>query len=104
MAPWPFHDLHSFKDYVSFVRLCTPDEYPVREGFGQDGQWTLDIAFEGLRYGLMLTTKEKGELPVLATCRAMVEEAYNHYREGRMRDGFFKLQEMEKLLRKLPSQ
>src|SRR5258708_1730462 len=97
MTGWHFHDLHGFKDYVAFVRLCSPDEYPT------DEQWTLELAFEGLRYGLALTAQEKGELPVLDVCGNMVEAAYAHYREGRMREGFFKLQEMEVLLKTLPS-
>lgn len=104
MAHFPFTDLHSFKDYVSFVYICAPDRFPEREGVEPNERWTLDLAFEGLRYGLSLAAKEKGDLPIFATCRAMVEEAYNHYREGRMREGFFKLEEMGKLLRKLPSQ
>lgn len=104
MATWPFHDLHGFKDYISMVYIRAPDRFREREGYGPDEQWTLDLAFEGLRHGLAITAKEKGELPVLATCRAMVEEAYNHYREGRVREGCFKLQEMAKLIRKLPSQ
>ncbi len=103
MTHWHFHDLHGFKDYVTFVYLCAPDHFPEREGFGPDEQWTLDLAFEGLRHGLSLTATEKGELPVVATCRSMVEEAYTHYGEGRMREGFFKLEEMEKLLKTLPS-
>ncbi|HEY2787767.1 MAG TPA: hypothetical protein VGJ05_22610 [Fimbriiglobus sp.] len=76
----------------------------MREGLASYEQWTLDLAFDGLRYGLDLTAKEKGELPFLATCREMVEEAYGHYRGGRMREGFFKLQEMENILKKIPSQ
>jgi hypothetical protein len=104
VAKFPFTDLHSFKDYVAFVRLCAPDEFPEREGLAPDERWTLDLAFDGLRYGLDLTAKEKGDLPVLTRCRGMVEEAYEHYRAGRMREGFFKLQEMEKNLKKLPSQ
>lgn len=80
-----------------------PDEFPVREGLAPDKQWTLDLAFEGLRCGLKLTAKEKGELPALATCVIVVEEAYRHYCAGRMREGYFKLQEMEKLIKKLPS-
>lgn len=103
MASWHFHDLHGFKDYISFVYISAPDRFQEREGYGPNDQWTLDLAFEGLRHGLAITAKKKGELPVLATCRAMVEEAYTHYREGRDRDGCLKLQEMAKLIRKLPS-
>jgi hypothetical protein len=104
MAPWPFHDLHGFKDYISFVYIRAPDRFREREGYGPDEQWTLELAFEGLRHGLDITAKEKGELPVLEKCRAMVEEAYVHYREGRMREGSFMLQDMAKLIRKLRSQ
>jgi hypothetical protein len=86
------------------VYLCAPDHFPARESVGPNEQWTLDLAFEGLRHGLSLTSKEKGELPVLTTCRSLVEKAYADYREGRMRDGFLTLEEMERLLMKLPSQ
>jgi hypothetical protein len=104
MKRWHFHDLHGFKDFVTFVGMCAPDQFPVRDFLPPDEQMTLDRAFDGLRYGLDLTAREKGELPVLATCRGMVEEAYAHYRGGRMREGFFKLQEMENILKKIPSQ
>ena len=104
VAYFPFTDLHSFKDYISFVYICAPDEFPEREGVSPDEQWTLDLAFEGLHYGLKLTADEKGNLPVLTTCRALVDEAHVHYHEGRMREGFFTLEAMAKLIRKLPSQ
>lgn len=31
-AKFPFNDLHSFKDYVGFVRMCAPELFPYREG------------------------------------------------------------------------
>ncbi len=104
MAHFGFTDLHSFKDFVAFVRLCAPSDFPVEDYLKPDEQMNLDRAFDGLRYGLKLTAEEKGDLPVLATCRALVEEAYALYRDDRMRDGYFKVQEMEKLLKKIPSQ
>lgn len=104
MKNWGFHDLHSFKDYAGFVRLCAPDEFPVEDFLPPEEQMMLDRAFDGFRYGLNLTGRELGELPVLVRYRNMVEEAYQHYCGGRMREGFFKLQEMENLLKKVPSQ
>ena len=62
------------------------------------------MAFEGLRFGLKIAVEEKGTMPVFATCEKLVEEAYACYREGRMREGFFKLDEMQKLLKKIPTQ
>lgn len=99
-----FSDLHSFKDYVGFVKLCAPDDFPPREGVGPTDQWTLDLAFEALRLGLRMATEEKGERDEFTQGESLVEEAYAAYRDGRMRDGFFKLEELQKLLKKVPSQ
>ncbi len=98
-----FSDLHSFKDYVGFVKLFAPDEFLPREGVGADDQWTLDLAFEGLRLGLTMAVEEKGKRVELTRGRALVEEAYAAYRDGNVRDGFFKLEELQKLLKKVPS-
>lgn len=103
MRKFPFHDLHGFKDYVAFVQTYAPDRYPVRDGRPVADQWSLDLAFEGLRHGLDIAVKEKGELPVLPRCRELVDEAYAHYLAGRKREGFFTLSEMEKLLNTIPS-
>ncbi len=99
-----FSDLHGFKDYIIFVSTCAPNRFPKRDHRPPEEQWTLDLAFAGLRYGLQLTAAEKGELPILAVCRQLVEEAYAFYREGRRREGFFKLEEVAKLLKAIPSQ
>jgi hypothetical protein len=104
VAHFGFHDLHSFKDYVSFVRLCAPIDFPIEDYLGPDDQWTLERAFEGLRHGLVIASAEKGVLPVFATCSILVNEAYQAYRNGNVRDGYRKLQEMETMLRKLPVQ
>ena len=34
---------------------------------------------------------------------SLVEEAYAAYRNGQLREGFFKLEELQKLLKKVPS-
>ncbi len=104
MRKFPFHDLHGFKDYAGFVRLCAPNMFPTRDGRPAEDQWTLELAFEGLRHGLCLTAKEKGELPILLRCRELVEEAYVHYQAGREREGFLTLREMQNLLKTIPSQ
>lgn len=100
---FPFSDLHSFKDYVGFVKLCAPDEFPHREGVGPADQWTLDLAFEGLRLGLRMATEEKGERDEFRQGELLVEDAYVAYQEGRVRDGFRTLEELQKLLRNVPS-
>jgi len=105
MARFPFTDLHSFKDFVGFVQIsATVGDFPERDGLPPDEQWTLDLAFEGLRLGLKMAEEEKGPKPVFVQCKQLVEEAYAHYRQGQMPEGYKKLDEMQKLLRKIPSQ
>ncbi len=102
-AVFPFSDLHSFKDFVGFVKLCAPDEFPLREGVGPGDQWQLDLAFDGLRLGLRMAVAEKGERDEFTRCESLVEDAYAAYCDGRVRDGFFKLEELQKLLKKVQS-
>jgi hypothetical protein len=104
MAKFGFSDLHSFKDYVGFVKLCAPNLFPPREGVGPDEQWSVELAFEGLRLGLKISSEEKGALPTFETCGRLVQDAQIDYLEGRPREGFTKLDQMQKLLRKIPSQ
>ena len=103
IAPFPFTDLHSFKDFAVFVQTYLPDKFHPREGVHMDDQWTLDLAFQGLRLGLRMASKEKGMRPEFTAAESRVEEAYANYRDGRTREGFFKLAEVQKLLKKVPS-
>jgi hypothetical protein len=103
-AHFAFSDLHSFKDYVGFVKLCAPDKFPVEEWASPAEQLTLDLAFEGLRLGLRMAVEEKGEREEFTKGKVLVDHAYAAYRDGRVRDGFFKLEDLEKVLRKVPSQ
>jgi hypothetical protein len=104
MAKFPFTDLHSFKDYVIYVQTYLPDRFRPREGAGPEDQWSLELAFRGLREGLNLAVREKGPKPVFEECEKLVSAAYDEYRAGHVREGFFKLEEVNKLLRKVPSQ
>ena len=98
-----FTDLHGFKDYVVYVLSCAPDLFPEEDWASPEDQMNLDRAFVGLRYGLDLTAKEKGDSEVVAKCRELVEEAYAEYVAGRDMGGQRKLEEMDELLKKLPS-
>jgi len=102
-AQFPFSDLHSFKDYVVFVQTYLPDRFRPREGVAPSDQWTLDLAFEGLRLGIRTAIEEKGPRQEFTQAATIVDDAYAAYRAARVRDGFFKLQELENLLKKVPS-
>ena len=104
LAKFPFTDLHGFKDYVIYVQTYLPDRFPPRQAVGPEDQWTLELAFRGLREGLALAVAEKGDKPVFKECGRLVEEAHEQYRTGHQREGFFKLEEVNKLLKMVPSQ
>ena len=101
MTRFPFHDLHSFKDYAAFVRMCAPDQFPNREGVPVNDQWTLELAFDGLKEGLSLAISEKGRRDDLVQCTDLIDEAYRHYELGRRKEGFIALNQVQKILRKI---
>jgi hypothetical protein len=95
------NSLRELINFIAYVVLYGPDEFPTREWRRPEEQLNLDRAFEELRHGLTCAAKEVGELPEIATARVMLEEAYTHYREGRINPGAWKLQEMSQLLEKI---
>lgn len=95
---FPFNDLHSFKDYVGFVALCAPDLFPVREGVSAEDQWTLELAFKGLRAGLDLSIREKGNRPQFERARQLFDAALASYCTSDVHGGYRSLDEAKKLL------
>ncbi|WP_299343245.1 hypothetical protein [uncultured Pseudoxanthomonas sp.] len=101
MARFPFNDLHSFKDYIGFVKLCSPDLFPNREGVGLDEQWSLSLAFQGLREGFAYLA---GKRDLLATCIDLTDRAYSAYVSGEARRGYELLEEMHCKVKAVRSQ
>jgi hypothetical protein len=99
-----FDDLHGFKDFVTEVITGAPGDFMQMDWLKPEEQMNLERAFVGLRYGLQITASEKGESALLDTSRQLVEAAYRDYRSGDEVAGQAKLEQMEKLIRKLPSQ
>jgi hypothetical protein len=66
-------------------------------------QRSLQLAFEGLRVGMGMAVKEKGALPVFADCQKLFEEAHAEYLARHVKQGYFKLGEAKKLLKKIPT-
>jgi hypothetical protein len=95
----PFSDLHSFKDFVGFVKLCAPDMFPVREGVSASEQWNLELVFEGLDVGLAIAGREGVSASLVSQCQSLFEVALAHYRAGRLQDGFNSLEAAQRILR-----
>ena len=100
MPEFPFSDLHSFKDFVAFVRLCAPDRFPAREGVAKEYQWSLDLAFAGLREGLTYLPQNH---KAFAECCRFFDEAYGLYKQNDYRSGALKIGEAQKILRRIPT-
>ena len=101
MAKFPFNDLHSFKDYVGFVKLCSPDLFPEREGVGKNEQWSLPLAFQGLREGFAFLPHKSS---LLDDCNDLTERAYIAYWSGDARGGYALLDEMHRKIKTIRSQ
>ena len=87
-----------------YVQTYLPDRFPYQDWLGPDEQMTFDRAFLGLREGLALCVKEKGDLPIFRQCSGLVDEADEAYRAGEKRDGFAKLGQVSDLLNTVGSQ
>ena len=101
MAKPRCQNLGKLIDFIAVVVLSAPDKFIKRDWLKPEEQLNLDRAFEELRHGLDCAVKEVGELPAIITTRAMLEEAYTHYREGRINPGAWKLQEISQILEKI---
>jgi len=101
---WHFSDFHAFKDYVGFVKLYAPDQFPPREGGPESEQWTLALAYEGLLHGLQLAASEGVHNSVLSECRTLFDTAFEYYRADNLRDGFKSMEAAQRSLRRVPSQ
>ena len=51
-----------------------------------------------------MAVEEKGPKPVFDQCRQLVEQAYQHYKAGEKDAGWYALEEVRKLLRKVRTQ
>lgn len=99
-----FRDLYGFKDFVGYVFLCAPDEFPADDWLEPEQQMTCERAFLGLRYGLGLAVAEQGESDLLKQCHELVEDAAVKFSSGDNSGGRAALDEVRSLLKRLPSQ
>jgi len=98
LQDFPFDDLHGFKDFVTFVGLCAPDDFPIRDNRSKEEQWTLVLAFQGLKEGMSMARREKGDRPGFDRCDKLIDEAYEQFAAGNRKGGFVAIQEVRRIL------
>lgn len=101
----PIHwceNLDEVIDFIAGVVIRAPNRFPKEDFLKPEEQLNLDRAFDELRYGLDRVSEDLGESSEIVTARTMLEEAYTHYREERIKEGAWRLQDMSQLLEKMP--
>jgi hypothetical protein len=94
---FPFDDLPSFKDYVGWVQVWSPDAFPSTAKQSAEEQWTLESAFDGIRLGID-TLSGGGEVSVSA--HNLANGAYTDYKSNREAEAYLKLEEFRRILRR----
>jgi hypothetical protein len=102
-AYFGFTDVHGFKDYIVSVILEAPSDFMEMDWLPPGDQMNLDRAFEGLRHGFDLVEREF-DAATAQPMRQLAAEALAAYEHGDERGGQAKLEAVQKLLRRLPTQ
>ncbi|WP_299322366.1 hypothetical protein [Parasphingopyxis sp.] len=75
-------DIDALHDFVSYVVLCAPDEFPVEDFLEDHEQMNLEKAFEELRHGILLLHPEVGTPQKVPIMHSKLDEAYKAYKAG----------------------
>jgi len=95
---WTYcEDLSDYIDYLVWVILCSPDEFPVEHGEKLD----LETAFQGLRSNLEKFYPKINDTVVTERGNEMFAQAYEHYKSGRIREANDLMVDFEYQLREL---
>ena len=88
-------NLSTFRDFISTVLLCAPDNFPVRSYLPDSEQLTLDLAFDNLRYGLETFANPRMKDPARRDeARRLLEASYEAYKAGEKQKGAHLIQDM----------
>jgi hypothetical protein len=75
-------DIDSFYDFIGFVIVSAPDEFPREDYLSDDEQLNLDRAFSELRHGVELVEKDFPGADRGRGLNAILDEALALYRAG----------------------
>jgi len=91
-------DIDSLYDFIGYVVLSAPDQFPRRDYLPQDGQMTLDRAFAELRSALSLTELDAASEEERQTLLSLLEQSLAAYRKGDALIGAHLLQDFQDLI------
>lgn len=75
-------DVNSLYDFIGYVVLRAPDQFPREDYLRDDEQLTLDKAFDELRAGVRLVQADFPERQVSGELQLILDESLALYRSG----------------------
>ena len=91
-------DIDSLYDFIGYVVVCAPDNFPYRDFLPPHEQMTLDKAFAELRGAMSLLDPSVATGNKRKVLSALLDQALDAYRVGETLKGAHLLQDFQDLI------
>lgn len=88
-------------EMIAYMVLSAPNDFPVEDFLPAGEQMTLERGFTDMRERLERMAASVGQEDIIAECRSCLVDSLQAYQDNRVKEGAWKLQEMERLLWRL---
>lgn len=92
------NDINSFYDFIGYVVLCAPDQFPQRDYLPAEDQMNLERAFVELHHGVEFIDPGVASGESLSTIKSLIDQAHAAYKGGDEVKGAHLLQDMEGMI------
>lgn len=90
--------IDSFYNFIGYVVLCAPDNFPVRDYLPPEDQMDLEKAFVELHRGVGLIDPKVASGEKLKSIKLLIDQAHAAYKSGDEVKGAHLLQDMEAMI------
>jgi len=90
--------LSNYRDFLSYVIVCAPNDFPEEDYLQPHEQMTLAKAFAELEAKLSVVSERVKGKDVVALLRELLSMAHNSYLHGQDVEGAHMLQEFETII------
>lgn len=91
-------NIGGYVDFISYVLLSAPDDFPEEDYLSRDEQMNLEKAFEELRNGMHFVDEVIADGATRVRLRDLLDASLCAYQAGRDVEGAHLLQDFEKLV------
>ncbi|MDQ1133908.1 hypothetical protein QE386_002503 [Pseudoxanthomonas winnipegensis] len=92
------NSIDSLYDFIGYVVLCAPDQFPVRDYLPSDAQMNLDKAFDELRRGIDLIEADMVDDARRKQLALLLDQALAAYKAGDEFKGAHLVQDFQGLI------